>query len=172
MKANQPGIHGSGLLARKTPGGTLIDPSSGNRQPVILPPFWVSISSDNKISVKPGSINNLVPTMNGKKLDANPPPSMSVPTGSQSEYMVVAKCKGEKAKRFPTEDPEILIVPSSEASQDTDGHGFLALASLNKITSSEEKVTWQVNQLIGGSVWAERRKLTEPNTAFYYFSRI
>jgi hypothetical protein len=86
--------------------------------------------------------------------------------------MVVAKCKGEKGKRFPTDDPEILIVPIAEASQDTDAHGFLALASLNKSTNSEEKVSWSVNQLVQGSVWAERRKLTEPNTAFYYFSRV
>jgi hypothetical protein len=172
MKANQPGIHGSGLLARKTPGGTLIDPASGRRQPILFPPFWVTVSTDGKISVKPGAINNLVPKMSGKKLDEIPAPTLSLPTGAQKNYMVVAKCKGEKNKRFPTEDPEILIIPDTQASQDTDAHGFLALASLTKFTNSEEKVTWFVHQLVQGSVWAERRKLTEPNSAFYYFSRV
>ena len=171
IKSNQPGIHGSGLLARKTPGGTLIDPSQGRRQVVILPPFWVSLDS-GKIKVKPGAVNNIVPKINGTKIDATPAPSLSLPTGSQSNYMVVVKCLGEKAKRFPKDELEVMIVTDTEASKDTDGYGYLALASLSKFTNSEEQVIWTVHQLVQGSVWADRRKLTEADTAFYYFSRV
>lgn len=170
MKSNQPGIHGSGLLARKTPGGTLIDPTPSRRQPIMLPPFGVSIEGD-KIKVKAGSVNNVVPTMGGKKLDEDPAPTLSLPSGASTNYMVVVKCTGEKNKRFPvTATVEVII--DTQATQDTDAHGYLALASLTKIVSSDEKVSWRLNQLVGGSVWAERRKLTEPNTAFYYFSRV
>lgn len=170
MKSNQPGIHGSGLLARKTPGGTLIDPTPSRRQPIVLPPFGVSIEGD-KIKVKAGSVNNVVPTMGGKKLDEDPAPTLSLPSGASTNYMVVVKCTGEKNKRFPvTATVEVII--DTQATQDTDAHGYLALASLTKIVSSDEKVSWRLNQLVGGSVWAERRKLTEPNTAFYYFSRV
>jgi hypothetical protein len=171
MRSNQPGIHGSGLLARKTPGGTLIDPSQGRRQPVILPPFWVSISGD-KIEVKTGSVNNVIPSINGKKLNEDPAPKLNLPSGSSKNYLVVVKCTGEKNKRFPIDATIETIIDSNAASADTDGYGYLALASLTKITDSEEKVSWRVDQLVQGSVWAERRKLTEPNTAFYYFSRV
>ena len=170
MRANQPGIHGSGLLARKTPGGTLIDPTQPRRQPIVLPPFGVSIEGD-KIKVKAGSVNNVVPTMGGKKLDEDPAPTLSLPSGSSNNYMVVVKCTGEKNKRFPIE-AIVEVIIDTQATQDTDAHGYLALASLTKIVSSGEKVSWRLNQLIGGSVWAERRKLTEPNSAFYYFSRV
>jgi hypothetical protein len=173
MKSNQPGIHGSGLLARKTPGGTLIDPVPGLRkQPISLPPFWVTLSSDGKITFKPGMVSNIVPLINGKPIDEIPAPTLSLPTGAQKNYMVVVKCYGEKNKRFPKDNTEILIVTSSEANKDTDDYGYLAIASLTKIVSSDEKVSWAVNQLVQGSVWAERRKLTEPNSAFYYFSRV
>jgi hypothetical protein len=170
MRSNQPGIHGSGLLARKTPGGTLIDPTQPRRQPIVLPPFGVSIEGD-KIKVKAGSVNNVVPTMGGKKLDEDPAPTLNLPSGSSKNYMVVVKCTGEKNKRFPIQ-ATVEVIIDSQATQDTDAHGYLALASLTKIVSSEEKVSWRLNQLIGGSVWAERRKLTEPNSAFYYFSRV
>lgn len=170
MKSNQPGIHGSGLLARKTPGGTLIDPTQPRRLPIVLPPFGVSIEGD-KIRVKAGAVNNVVPTMNGKKLDEDPAPTLSLPSGASKNYMVVVKCTGEKNKRFPVQ-AVVEVIIDTQATQDSDGHGYLALASLTKIVDSEEKVSWRLNQLIGGSVWAERRKLTEPNTAFYYFSRV
>lgn len=172
MRSNEPGIHHSGLLARKTPGGTLIDPSTGGRrQPLILPPFWVSFEKDNKLSVKPGTVNNIMPTINGKALDEVPAPKLDMPTGSSSEFMVVVKCTGEKFKRFPL-DATIEVVTSTMARNDTDAYGYLAIASLRKITSGTESVRWELNQLVSASVWADRRKLTEPQTAFYYFSRV
>jgi hypothetical protein len=91
--------------------------------------------------------------------------------------MVVIKCTGAKNQRFPIQ-ATVEVVTATEATQDTDGYGYLAIAYLTKTTTPSAvegdapSVSWTVSQLVSGSVWAERRKLTEPNTAFYYFSKV
>jgi len=127
-----------------------------------------------KIRVRPGTVNNVMPTANGTKLDAATPPLVNLPTGGGNDYMVVIKCMGEKAKRFPT-SATVEIVTYSEAQNDTNEYGYLAIASLTKNTvtiQGQEQVFWTITQLVSGSVWGERRKLTSPATAFYYFSRV
>ena len=127
-----------------------------------------------KFKVMPGTINNVMPVINDKPLDDPKVEGVAAPTETGPYFFVVVKCKGEKNKRFPLDKPEVKIVTATEAQNDTDEHGYLALASLYKQASSSPggKASWILNQLVKGSVWAERRKFTEPNTAFYYFSRV
>jgi hypothetical protein len=135
----------------------------------------VDTNGQGVLRVKPGTVNNVMPTINGTRLDAATPPTLNLPFGSESEFMVVIKCTGEKNKRFPIA-ATVEIVTSIEATQDNDGYGYLAIASLTKVSSTAQGeptiYSWNINQLVSGSVWAERRKLTEPDTAFYYFSRV
>lgn len=176
MNANRPGIFGSGLLARKTPGGTLIDPPSVRRVGAPRDPFVVYPEVDSngntKFRVMPGTINNVMPVIDNKPLNDPKVGALSAPTEDDSYFMVVVKCMGEKNKRFPKDKPEVKIVTATEAQNDTDEYGYLALASLYKQTSTEGKVSWYLSQLVKNSVWGDRRKLTEPDTAFYYFSRV
>lgn len=123
------------------------------------------------LRVTPGTVNNVMPTIGGTSLDAATPPKLNLPSSGSPNQMVVIKCAGEKAVRFPT-SATIEIVSLAEAQKDTDSYGYLAIASLVRSANSQGQVSWTIYPLVSGSVWAERRKLTEPNTAFYYFSRV
>lgn len=152
-------------------------------QPLPAPSTPLTVSEDvntggqGVLRISPGTVNNVMPTVGGTKLDAATPPTLNLPSGSGAEYMVVIKCTGEKNKRFPIE-ATVEVVTATQATQDTAGYGYLAIASLTKVTTPAQEegappiISWNINQLVSGSVWAERRKLTEPNTAFYYFSRV
>lgn len=176
MNGNKPGIMGSGLLARMTPGGTLIDPAPVRRVGAPRDPFVVYPEVDStgnmKFKVVPGTINNVMPVIDGKTLDDPQVGSLATPTEEGENFMIVVKCMGEKNKRFPKDKPEVKIVTATEAQTDTDEYGYFAIASLYKNTATGGKVTWHLGQLVKSSVWAERRKFTEPNTAFYYFTRV
>jgi hypothetical protein len=139
--------------------------------PAPLPPLTVyedvNQSGQGVLKVTPGTVNNVVPS----------PLEVSFPSGSGNEHMVVIKCTGEKNQRFPIQ-ATVEVVTATEATQDTDGYGYLAIALLTKTTTpstvqgAPPVIGWTVTPLVSGSVWAERRKLTAPNTAFYYFSRV
>jgi len=139
--------------------------------PAPLPPLTVyedlNEGGQSVLKVTPGTVNNVVPS----------PLQVSFPSGSGSSFMVVIKCTGAKNQRFPIQ-ATVEVVTATEATQDTDGYGYLAIAYLTKTTTPSAvegdapSVSWTVSQLVSGSVWAERRKLTEPNTAFYYFSKV
>lgn len=139
--------------------------------PAPLPPLTVyedlNEAGQGVLKVTPGTVNNVVPS----------PLQVSFPSGSGSSFMVVIKCTGAKNQRFPIQ-ATVEVVTETEAQNDTDGYGYLAIASLSKTTTpssvegAQPIISWNVNQLVSGSVWAERRKLTEPDTAFYYFSKV
>jgi hypothetical protein len=139
--------------------------------PAPVPPLTVyedvNASGQGVLKVTPGTVNNVLPS----------PLQINFPSGSESSFMVVIKCTGAKNQRFPIQ-ATVEVVTASEATQDTDGYGYLAIASLTKTTTpsivegAPPVISWTVSQLVSGSVWAERRKLTEPNTAFYYFSKV
>jgi hypothetical protein len=139
--------------------------------PAPLPPLTVyedlNQAGQSVLKVTPGTVNNVVPS----------PLEVGFPSGSGNEHMVVIKCTGEKNQRFPIQ-ATVQVVTATEATQDTDNYGYLAIALLTKTTTpsavegAPPSVSWSITPLVSGSVWAERRKLTAPNTAFYYFSRV
>lgn len=139
--------------------------------PAPMPPLTVyediNEGGQSVLKVTPGTVNNVLPS----------PLEINFPSGSGSSFMVVIKCIGAKNQRFPIQ-ASLQVVTETEATNDTDSYGYLAIASLSKTTTpstvegAPPTVSWNVNQLVSGSVWAERRKLTEPNTAFYYFSKV
>lgn len=165
LNQNAPGQGNFGVLHRQSGGGTSLSVIQPRRIPRSLAPFQVWIQN-GKIRVHPGAVNNVIPKINGKGLNESPPPELEIPAGNASEYAIVVKCSGEKNQRFPTA-AQILAVSMSEATNDTDSYGYLLLATITKIGNG-----WQSSQIVNGSVWGERQKFTEPNTAWYYFYRV
>lgn len=165
LDQNAPGKGNFGILHRQSGGGTTFSVIQPRRIPRSLAPFTVFIRN-GKVRVHPGSVNNVIPKIAGVPLTQIPQPDLAIPAGTSSEWIVVVKCQGSKNERFPTQ-AEIVIVSPTEATKDTDEYGYLALASLFKVGAG-----WNVTQLISGSVWAERNKYTEPETAWYYFYRV
>jgi hypothetical protein len=125
--------------------------------------------SDYKVKVVPGTVNNVIPYINGT-LMTNPAYTPLVVTPSAGVYVVAIKCNADPAPAsFPKTDSEIVILPYPTT--DTDTEGYIALAILT-MTSTPSGLAGGINQLVSGSLWAERHKYTEPGTASYFFYRV
>lgn len=121
------------------------------------------------VRVLTGTVNNVIPYINGTLMNANYTP-ITAPT-TVGDYMVCVKCKADPAPAsFPKTNSEITIEPYPTT--DTDTEGYIGLANLNVTPKTGGGVNYNLNQLVSGSLWAERHKYTEPNTASYFFYRV
>lgn len=171
LSQNAPGVGNFGIRHRQSGGGTSLEVVMPRRIPKTLAPFSVYLYK-GKIRVHPGAVNNVVPKIAGTSIDSQPPPELDLPSGN-TEKAIVVKCTGSKNQRFPTE-ATIEIIPIQDASTDTDDYGYLLLATIfpSSQEASPAQQKWIINQIVSGSVWAERNKYTEPETAWYYFYRV
>jgi hypothetical protein len=135
-------------------------------------PFTVYLTKSegaDAVRVVVGTVNNVIPYINGTLMTDPTYTPILLPT-SDGDYQIVVKCKADPAPAsFPRLDSEIKV--ETYPTTDTDDYGFIALANVHIVTVSGNK-TITVNQLVSGSVWAERHKYTEPDTAWYYFYRL
>lgn len=118
-----------------------------------------------------GSVNNVIPKIDGKPLDDPTVGGLTEPTGEGS-YMIAVKCYADAPPvRFPKTNTEMVLISPAEALLDTDSYGYIAVASIILGPPGPNR-SRQINQLVSSSLWAERHKYTEPNTAWYYFYRV
>jgi hypothetical protein len=137
-----------------------------------FPPFTVYLTKDedaDAVGVTVGTVNNVIPLINGT-LMTNPTYTPILLPTSAGDYQIVIKCKADPPPAsFPKLDTEIKY--ETYPTTDTDDYGFIAIANV-RIEIVDSKKTITLSQLVSGSLWAERHKYTEPDTAWYYFYRV
>jgi hypothetical protein len=131
--------------------------------------YRVKEEGADAVRVVVGTVNNVVPLINGTIMTNPTYTPILLPT-SAGDYQVVIKCKADPAPAFfPKSDSEIKI--ESYPTTDTDTEGYIALAQVT-VTVTSGVASYVINQLVSGSLWAERHKYTEPYTASYFFYRV
>jgi len=116
-----------------------------------------------------GTVNNVIPLINGTIMTNPAYTPLLLPT-SAGDYVVTIKCKADPPPAsFPKIDSEIKI--ESYPTTDTDTEGYISLATVT-VTVTSGVPSYAINQLVSGSLWAERHKYTQPDTAWYYFYRV
>lgn len=134
-------------------------------------PFQVYLTESEgaaAVGVITGMVNNVIPLINGTIMTGAYTPLL-LPT-TAGDYVVTIKCKADPAPAFfPKLDSEIKI--ESYPTTDTDTEGYISLATVT-VTVTGGVPSYAVNQLVSGSLWAERHKYTEPDTATYFFYRV
>jgi hypothetical protein len=135
-------------------------------------PFQVFLTESEgapAVGVIVGSVNNVIPYINGTIMTNPAYTPILLPT-SAGDYVVTIKCKADPAPAFfPRLDSEIKI--ESYPTTDTDTEGYISLATVT-VTVTSGVPSYAINQLVSGSLWAERHKYTEPDTASYFFYRV
>lgn len=134
-------------------------------------PFQVYLTESEgaaAVGVITGMVNNVIPLINGVIMTGAYTPLL-LPT-TAGDYVVTIKCKADPAPAFfPKSDSEIKI--ESYPTTDTDSEGYISLAFVT-VTVTGGVPSYAINQLVSGSLWAERHKYTEPDTATYFFYRV
>jgi hypothetical protein len=111
----------------------------------------------NKFKVISGTVNNVIPN--------NIEDEFSAFTVAQNIYLKVPIDDTVDPAIYPsTTAVEIVNSDSSSPFVDTDTEGYLLLATMG----SDGVIT----QFVQGSVWSERHKYTEPDSATYYYYRV
>jgi len=135
-------------------------------------PFFVYLVKEegaDAVRVVTGTVNNVIPLINGTIMTNPAYTPILLPT-SAGDYVVTIKCKADPPPAsFPRLDSEIKI--ESYPTTDTDTEGYISLATVT-VTVTSGVPSYAINQLVSGSLWAERHKYTQPDTAWYYFYRV
>ena len=163
----QPGV---GYTYTNGPGGMSLvidDQPSIPSQPFKV--MGYKETSGYKVKVTPGTVNNVIPYINGTLITDPTYTPLTAPS-SAGTYVVAIKCNADAAPApFPRSDSEIVI--ESYPTTDTDTEGYIALAILT-LTSTSGGLVGSISQSVSGSLWAERHKYTDPDTASYFFYRV
>jgi hypothetical protein len=131
--------------------------------------FLTESEGEPAVGVVVGAVNNVIPLINGTIMTNPAYPPILLPT-TAGDYVVTIKCKADPAPAFfPKSDSEIKI--ESYPTTDTDSEGYISLAFVT-VTVTGGVPAYAINQLVSGSLWAERHKYTEPDTATYFFYRV
>ena len=111
----------------------------------------------NTFKVISGTVNNVIPNNIDDTFEAF--------TVAQNIYLKVPIDDTVDPAIYPsTTDVEIVASATSTPLVDTDTEGYLLLATM----ASDGTIT----QFVQGSVWSERHKYTEPDSATYYYYRV
>jgi len=172
---------GEGSSISFTSGGTVITPLDTTQNQKEKKPFEIlvtKVGSEYRFTINAGTINGLVPCIGGgtgasKLLTANSPVPYGVLSfdgdGNCWVYLK-AGVKPSGTKVWPDNDFTQITYPNVVAfnaiQSDSDAYGHILIALVNKNTSTSAITT---TQLLSISVWSQRNKYTEPNSAIYYF---
>jgi hypothetical protein len=133
-------------------------------------PFKVSArksGGDYLVSVVPGTINNIEPTMNTppEQLSAVPPPTLNIGFSASPQTVYIYLLMPVGASGTPPPFPDGPTVIHDTAPQtNSDSEAYLLLASVDNSTGV-------VSQYVSGSQWGERYKCGA-NDAVYYFGLV
>lgn len=148
---------GVGVLAKGIGSGSpsFVQQDQGDAE--ILHPFKVSAykdGSDVKVTVRAGTVNNLVPTISSTYLDAVTPPTLTL-TGNGTFRIYLKASTASPPVFFPD---TIVAEAQSTVQADTDSNGYLLLATV----VVDGGVIKSVNQFVYASQVLVRAK---PGTA-------
>ena len=141
-------------------------------------PFKITAYSEIDIDyfdVSPGTINNLIPCVNGEfgndyLITKTNSGNLNFNENNISYIYLVSGIGGEN--QWPETDVNESNYPNvmsfNETKTDDDDFGYLLLAQVTK----DEDGNFKVNQFVRTSIWSQRNKYTEPNSAFYFYWRI
>ena len=180
---------GAGPSVSFMPGGSTITYTPPS---VIVqtPPWQPRNNGDDTFSIWPGTINSLIPCVGGygdatKLATADPAPSETYDWSEEDEqgykscyiYLQASPAAGSGGRIWPSSDfttpeyPTIYGYPSPMNDDDDTGYLLIALAK-KKTDPDPTKETVAFTQFIFNSVWSERHKYSQPDSAYYYFYRV
>ena len=156
---------GSGVTGLSTKSGFTINV---DQQPSAPVPFQVS-TSGTKITVYPGTVNNLIPTIGSDFLINSPAPELTYTPSDSPVYVYLKMGPNGDSLAFPSNIKGSAgypqITTSTEQLTNSDEFGYLLLATITNKGGT-------IFQHIQNSIGAERHKFSEPNSSIYYFWRI
>ena len=179
---------GEGPSISFTPGGAIITQNVNSPlQPVIDYPFridaYVTQGSDpDYFTITPGTLNSLCPGydgINGTSLTELPRPEIplhfdTTSDGGVSYIYLSAGPDGTNTYTFPDNnfyaDGYPDVASYSTLQSDDDDYGVVLLAKITRIVT-DGVASVQIDPYVQSSLWGERRKFSEPDTATYYFWR-
>ena len=148
-------------------------------------------NGDGTFSVVPGTINSLIPCVGAYGdatclMTANPVPKAEYDWSAEDEqgykscyiYLQASPAAGSGGLIWPSSDfttpeyPAIYGYPSTM--EDDDETGFILLALAKKKTNAEDptKEFVEMTLFINNSLWSERHKYSQPDSAYYFFYRV
>lgn len=178
---------GGGVSVSFTPGGSIITNLGTVKTGNITYPWQPRDNGNGKFSIYPATINSLIPCIDRKgaihlltSRSIDPPPECAYVWNEDGECYIYLKAG-------PSGDADSIIWPSSDFTtdqypiingydapqNDSDAFGHILLALAQKDPDDEAEfpaVTF--TQFIFNSIWSERHKYSQPNSAFYYFYRV
>lgn len=139
---------------------------------------------DGNFSVTPGTINGVIPCCDGidvtKLITRIPAPKIeydwsATESGYKSCYIYLqaSPAAGSDGKTWPAAAisdegyPVIYGYPYTMEDDDTTGYLLLALAQKNA-----ESGAISFTPFVTTSIWSERHKYSQPNSAYYYYYRL
>jgi hypothetical protein len=168
-----PRFPNSGYSANQSPGVFLR--AQGSHSPMIEPeiflpedtshPFLVillKVSNVWHFQVVPGTINSLVPTLDGTALDSTPAPTKSL--GGAPGYVYI-ECKYTSGQSFPV-PADLKVMYDTTVPTDTDTMAYINLAYIDFSGTNPKKTS----QNVLTSLYGERLKCGT-NPAEYFFTR-
>lgn len=142
-------------------------------------------STDLRLYVSAGTINNIVPSVYGGPplplLNAVPQPYSVIPGGAFSVYDIYIRSGYNSALQvFPVKDtgdseryPQVWYEPGgSPPPDDTKTHSYICLGRLT-VDNANLSIT-SISQYVTGSLWADRIQVGggEAEKAYYYYARV
>ena len=120
-----------------------------------------------KIIIFPGTVNNLMPVIDGIPLTDNPSPELTLNySGGTSGYSYIYIDATTSGYDYPVDPPSIISSATQLVSSDS--HGYLLLATIYKEATTGEISLWQY---VGTSLWTDRIKIGS-STAKYYWGSV
>ena len=155
---------GDGPSVSYTPGGALITSSFAR---IILPPDAWTPSGNDTVTLYPGTVNGLTPTIGGTPLTTIPAPTLSlVYSGGTDGYSYVYLVTATSGSNYPVDPPTIQSFGAQQVA--TDDNGYLLLFTVYKDATTGASTTWQY---VKSSLWTDRIKVGSA-TAKYYFGAV
>jgi hypothetical protein len=148
-------------------------------------PWTPSDNGDGTFSMVPGTINSLIPCIGAPGLEnlmtfkGTPKPSEVYAFNTEGDCYIYLQCATGSGDppMWPEVDPisdnypTVYTFEEPQTDDDTYGMILLALAQKDPEDSSEfPKVTF--TQFVYDSLWSERHKYSQPDSALYYFYRV
>lgn len=158
--------------------------------PTMATPWTPSDEGDGKFSLVPGTINSLIPCVGGtgsstKLATATPRPkcpydwSATDDQGYQSCYIYLqaSPAPGSGGRVWPSADftlsayPTVFGYPYTMEDDDDTGYVLLALAKKRINPGEPDDGNISFTQFVFTSLWSERHKYSQPDSAYYYYYR-
>jgi len=156
--------------------------ASAPDHPFKVSAYFVGNSTDLRVFITAGTINNIVPCVYGGNptdplLNAIPQPWSVIAGGSATIYDIYIRAGRDTTfGNFPTSDrsqngyPQVWYEADPTGPKaDTDTYGYICLARLT-VDNATLSVT-SVQQYVTGSLWASRIKVGDL-TAQYFYARV